>query len=116
MGKATKILSEIRIFSQKNVAVQDFSSQIAHVSLVMVRYNLLSSIKRSLDYETIGGLFNDVYAGIHELTVVEKIWSIIVEVIAVVTELIGADEDELIGQIIENDRRLAALKVYAQTA
>ena len=45
----------------------------------MIRYNLLALLKRSLDYETIGGLFKDVYTGAYELTVVEKIWLIIVE-------------------------------------
>ena len=46
----------------------------------------------------------------------EKIWAIIIEVVAVVSELIGADSDELTIQIIENDKRLAALREYAQTA
>ena len=82
----------------------------------MVRYNILASIKRALDYDTIGGLFGDMYLGVHELTVVEKIWAIILEVIAVVSELTGADSDDLIIQIIENDKRLAALRAYAQTA
>ena len=36
--------------------------------------------------------------------------------VAVVSELIGADSDELTIQIIENDKRLAALREYAQTA
>lgn len=40
----------------------------------------------------------------------------IIEVVAVVSELIGADSDELTIQIIENDKRLAALREYAQTA
>lgn len=97
-------------------SARDFSSQIAHVSLVMIRYNLLISVKRSLDYETIGGLFNDIFAGVHELTVMEKIWEIILEVLAVVAELTGADEEELMMQIIENDKRLTALRVYAQAA
>ena len=82
----------------------------------MIRYNLLASVKRSLDYETIGGLFNDIFAGVHELTVMEKIWAIILEVVTVVAELTGADEEELMMQIIENDRRLAALRAYAQAA
>ncbi len=82
----------------------------------MIRYNLLASLKRSLDYETIGGLFKDVYAGVYELTVVEKIWLIIVEVVGIVAELTGADEDTLMRQLIENDKRLAALQAYAQTA
>ena len=57
-----------------------------------------------------------MYLGVHELRVVEKIWVIIIEVVAVVSELIGADSDELTLQIIENDNRLAALREYAQTA
>ena len=57
-----------------------------------------------------------MYLGVHELTVVEKIWAIIMEVVVVVSELIGADSDELTIQIIENDKRLAALREYAQTA
>lgn len=105
-----------RLVDLSGCSARDFSSQIAHVSLAMISYNLLSSIKRSLDYETIGGLFGDVYAGVHELTVVEKIWAIIIEVVAVAAKLTGADEEDLILQIIENDKRLAALKAYAQTA
>ena len=89
---------------------------IAHVSLVMIRYNMLASIKRTLDYDTIGGLFGDMYLGVHELTVVEKIWAIIIEVVAVVAEITDTDSDELTIQIIENDKRLAALRAYAQTA
>ena len=94
----------------------DFSAHIAHVSLVMIRYNMLASTKRALHYDTIGELFGDMYLGVHELTVVEKIWTIIIEVVAVVSELSGADSDELTIQIIENDKRLAALRDYAQTA
>lgn len=48
---------------------RDFSAHIAHVSLVVIRYNMLSVIKRTLDYDTIGGLFGDMYLGVHELTV-----------------------------------------------
>lgn len=103
-----------RLLGLSDYSARDFSSQIAHISLVMIRYNLLASIKRAHDYETIGGLFAQVYNGVHELTVVQKIWAIILEVIAVVAELIGADEDELILQVIQNDKKLAALKAYAQ--
>lgn len=105
-----------RLLNLAGCSARDYSSQIAHVSLVMIRYNLLASVKRSLDYETIGGVFNDIFAGVHELTVMEKTWAIIIEVVAVVAELTGADEEELMIQIIENDRRLAAITAYAQVA
>lgn len=105
-----------RTLALADCSARDFASQLAHVSLVMVRYNLLAYIKRFLDYETIGGLFRDVYEGVHELTVVEKIWAIILEVIAVVAELIGADEEDLMMQVIDNNQRLNALRNYAMTA
>lgn len=57
-----------------------------------------------------------MYMGVHELTVVEKIWAIIIEVVAVVAEITGAESEDLIMQVIENDKRLAALKAYAMTA
>ena len=60
--------------------------------MVVIRYNILAIIKRSEDYETIGGLFADIYEGVHEFTVVEKIWSIIIEVIAIVAEIFGAPD------------------------
>ena len=94
----------------------DFSSQIAHVSLVMIRYNLLAMIKRSLDYETIGGLFRDVYAGVKEITVIEKIWNIILEVVAVIAEVLEADSEHILRQVLEKEERLVALRNYAKTA
>ena len=105
-----------RLLGLVDCSSSDFSAHIAHVSLVMMRYNLLASIKRTVDYDTIGGLFGDMYIGVHKLTVVEKIWDIIMEVVAVVAEITGAESEDLIMQGIGNDKRLAALKAYAMTA
>ena len=63
-----------------------------------------------------GGLFADMYDGVHELTVVEKIWDIITEVISVVAEMLTLDKDELMTQIIQDSRRLKAMQLIAQTA
>ena len=41
-----------RILGLADCSARDFSSQIAHVSLVIVRYNLPASLKRPHDYET----------------------------------------------------------------
>ena len=87
-----------RLLDLAGCSARDFSSQIAHVSMVVIRYNILALIKRSDDYETIGGLFADIYEGVHELTVVEKIWSIIIDVIAIVAEIFTIDENELMEQ------------------
>ena len=69
-----------------------------------------------LGEETIGGLFADIYEGVHELTVVEKIWSIIIDVIAIVAEIFTIDENELMEQIIRDNRRFKAMQLIAQTA
>ena len=105
-----------RLLDLAGCSARDFSSQIAHVSMVVIRYNILALIKRSDDYETIGGLFADIYEGVHELTVVEKIWSIIIDVIAIVAEIFTIDENELMEQIIRYSRRLKAMQLIAQTA
>ena len=105
-----------RLLGLAECSAQDFASQIAHISLVMIRYNLLASIKRFNDYETIGALFSDIYAGVHELTVIEQIWSIILEVVAVIAELLNVDAELLLEQAIENETRLAAMQEYAKTA
>lgn len=105
-----------RLLGLADCSARDFSSQIAHISLVMIRYNLLASIKRADDYETIGGLFNDIYSGVHELTVVEKIWGIILEVVAIVAELTGMDDEVMLELIIRDNRRLATFQALAQTA
>ena len=105
-----------RLLDLAGCSARDFSSQIAHVSMVVIRYNILALIKRSDDYETIGGLFADIYEGVHELTVVEKIWSIIIDVIAIVAEIFTIDENELMEQIIRDNRRFKAMQLIAQTA
>ena len=76
----------------------------------------MASVKRSIDYETIGGMFREISDGIHEVTVVEKIWTIILEVVAVIADMLDLDEKTLLTQIIEDDRRLMALRDYAKTA
>lgn len=119
MSKITKIPSELRNFfteKRSSSVFEAYSKMVENVSLVIIRYNLLASIKRSMDYDTIGGLFADIYEGVHELTVVEKIWDIIFEVIAVVAEILEADSEKLLTEVINNSKRLEALRLFAQAA
>ena len=72
-------------------------------------------IKRSLDYETIGDLFRDVYAGVKEIIVIEKIWNIILEVVVVIAEVLEADFEHILRQVFEKEERLVALRNYTKT-
>jgi len=52
----------------------------------MLQYNLLSYVKRFESYETIGGLFREITAQTVELSVTEKIWGLIQEIVSVTAD------------------------------
>ena len=65
---------------------KNFSSQIAMTVITAMQYNLLSTAKRFSDYETVGGLFNDAVKGSVELTLTERIWDMILEMVRMIAE------------------------------
>lgn len=93
---------------------RDFGSQIASISLNMLQYNLLSYVKRFESYETIGGLFREITAQTVELSVSEKIWGLIREVVATVADFFSTDFDELLTNIITQNKQLNAMMKVVQ--
>ena len=89
---------------------RNFSSQIASVSLTMMQYNILSYIKRFEAYETIGGLFNQTIDGTIELSVTERIWNLILQIVAIIADLFSADEEEIIKMIANNNEKIIIIK------
>ena len=90
---------------------RDFAGQIAGISLCVLQYNILSYVKRNESYETIGGLFAEISKNSVELSVAEKIWLLIVEVINVIAEVLNCDAMLLTEQIISNDKQIKAVKL-----
>lgn len=88
----------------------DFAGQIAGLSLCMIQYNILGCVKRFESYETIGGLFAEVSRETVELSVAQRIWGLIVEVINVIAEFTSCDPFELIRNVINNNNRIRAVK------
>ena len=84
---------------------RDFASQIASISLCMLQYNILGYVKRYESYETIGGLFREITQSSVELTVTEKIWGILMEVIQTIAEAFNFDQDEMMRAIINNNNK-----------
>ena len=72
-----------------------YAPQIASISLCMLQYNILGYVKRYESYETIGGVLRDVTQASVELTVTEKIWGILTEVIQAIAEAFNFDQDEM---------------------
>lgn len=93
---------------------RDFGSQIASISLNMLQYNLLSYVKRFESYETLGGLFREITAQTVELSVTEKIWGLIQQLVSVVADLFSLDSDELLTNIINGNKQLNAIMKVAQ--
>ena len=87
-----------------------FAGQIAVISLCVLQYNILSYVKRNESYETIGGFFAEISKSSVELSVAEKIWLLIVEVINVIAEILNCDVMILTEQIISNDKQIKAVK------
>lgn len=91
---------------------RNFSSQIASISITMIQYNILSSIKRFEAYETIGGLFRTTINGAIELSVTDRIWELIIQVVAIIAEMFSADEEEIIKKIVANNEKCKRILDY----
>ena len=88
----------------------DFAGQIAALSLCMIQHNILGCVKRFEAYETIGGLFKEVTGETVELTVAQRIWGLIIEVINVIAEFTACDPFELIENVINKNNQIKAVK------
>ena len=93
---------------------RDFGSQIASISLNILQYNLLSYVKRFESYETIGGLFREITAQTVELSVTEKIWGLIQQLVSAIADFFSADFDEILINIIYENKQLKAIMRVAQ--
>lgn len=88
---------------------RNFTEQIASVSLCTLQYNILGYVKRFDSYETIGGLLAEITSGTKELSIIEKIWLLIIEVVTSIAEQISADCDELMDSAINGNMHLKVL-------
>jgi len=79
----------------------DFDAHIAHITIVYMNYMVLSLKKRFEDYETLGEMFRHTKQCLLEITMVEKIWQIIIEIYLTLFAELGADMDAFILKIIE---------------
>lgn len=94
-----------------------FAAQIAGFTLTMMQYNILCSVKRFEAYETIGGLFAKVTKETIELSVTDKIWAAIVDILLDIAERYSIDETLLLTDYINGNRTaqmLIKLQPYAQ--
>ena len=79
---------------------RDFAAQIASISLTVLQYNILSTVKRFAAYQTIGGLFNEATDGVIQLSVTDRIWGVLQEFVSIIAEAFDTDDEHVLDALI----------------
>ncbi len=93
----------------------NFASQIAATSLTALQYNILSLVKRFAAYETMGKLFRDVFKDSLELSITERIWGALQEVVIAIADLFGLRDEDIYDAIIDRSEEMKSYCRYLQT-
>ena len=84
----------------------DFASQIAATSLTALQYNILSVVKRFTSYETFGKLFEAVSNDSLELTIIDRIWGTLQEMIIAIAEIFDIADEKIYDAIINKSDKI----------
>ena len=87
--------------------MRNFSSQIAMTAITTMQYNILSTTKRFSDYETIGGLFIDATKGSVELTLTERIWDMILEIVREIAECFNIEDEHILDMLVNRSDKIS---------
>ncbi len=91
---------------------QDFDAQIATTTICLLQYNILSVYRRFADYESFGALFRQTNADTLQLTVNERIWKIMIEIVALLAEMLELDSEMLMGKLVTENERFEKILNY----
>ncbi len=72
----------------------------------MIQYNLLSVARRFSDYETLGELFRATQKNSLQLSISGKIWMIIIELVAHLSEILNLDSKTLMENLFSENEQL----------
>ena len=86
---------------------QAFNAQVAAATIVMLQYGILSVAKRFACYETLGALFRNTEADVLELTLNERLWVYICQVVSELAELFELDEEKVMSKLIAENQAFA---------
>lgn len=87
----------------------DFDAQVSDTTTCLMQYNILSLAKRLLDYESLGELFKQAGVETLELTIVEKIWGYLLELLTLVADLFEIDMEKILDKIADDNQSIAKI-------
>lgn len=90
---------------------RDFDGQIADCTLCYMTYLVMALDKRLNDYETFGELFKEQRQGLMALTLWQRVLDIIRRIMNALAELIGISAEELVDNIIRDEKSLEKYNV-----
>lgn len=85
---------------------RDFDGQIADCTLCYMTYMVMALDKRLNDYETFGELFKEQRQDLMALTLWQRVLDIIRRIMNALAELIGISAEELVDNIIRDEKSL----------
>ena len=85
---------------------QDFDAQIADTTIMMLQYNILSVAKQILCYQTLGGLFRQIKSEMIELTIAEKIWGYLLELVSIISEFAEIELEDIMDKLTSDNQKL----------
>ena len=86
--------------------VRNFTSQIACTAITAMQYNILATARRFSSYETIGGLFREATRNSAELTITERIWGMIVDVVNEIARCFEIEDEKIFETLIHRSDKL----------
>ena len=90
---------------------RDFDGQIADCTLCYMTYMVMALDKRLNDYETFGELFKEQRQDLMTLTLWQRVLDIIRRILNALAELIGISAEELVDNIIRDEKSLEKYNV-----
>ena len=89
--------------------MRNFASQIACTAITAMQYNLLSTARRFSAYETIGGLFREATKNSTELTIAERIWGVIIELVNKIAQCFLIEDEKIMDTLLNRSEKIKRL-------
>lgn len=82
----------------------DLDAHFTDITVTMIQYVLLTLKKRFEDYETKGVLFKESQEQMLELTLMQRLWGLFIEIVTQLAEVFAIDTEQLMEQLFHNEK------------
>ena len=85
-------------FGLSKYQVRNVDSLIACTAITAMQYNILATARGFSSYETIGGLFTEVIRNSMELTITERIWVMVIDIVNGIALCFETEDEKIFDQ------------------